>query len=82
MPKTLSDRVRKAQPFPGTLHQDAFQRNAFTYGVAFFQHGFLDQAAQSFQQVIAAKPDDPDALYNLGTLYLRRNALPEAKQYL
>lgn len=81
-PETASDRVRKALPFPGTLYQDTFQRNAFTYGVAFFQQGFLDQAAQSFQQAIAAKPDDPDAYYNLGTLYLRRNSLEEAKKHL
>ncbi len=81
-PKTAADRTRKALPFPGTLYQDTFQRNAFTYGVAFFQHGFLDQAANSFQHVIAAKPDDPDAYYNLGTLYLRRNSLAEAQKYL
>jgi tetratricopeptide (TPR) repeat protein len=81
-PVTASDRAHKALPFPGTLFQDTFQRNAFTYGVAFFQHGFLDQAAQSFQQVIAAKPDDPDAYYNLGTLYLQRNSLAEAQKYL
>ncbi len=77
-----SERIRTALPFPGTLHQDAFQRNAFTYGVGFFQHGFLKPAEQSFKQAIAAKPDDPDAYYNLGTLYLRRNSLLEAQQYL
>ena len=82
IPKDLADRSRKALPFPGTLHQDSFQRNDFTYGVAFFQHGFLDQAADSFQQVIAAKPDDPDAYYNLGTLCLRRNATQDARKYL
>jgi tetratricopeptide (TPR) repeat protein len=82
VPKTPADRIRKALPFPGTLHQGTFQRNAFTYGVAFFQHGFLDQAAQSFQQVIATRPDDADAYYNLGTLYLRRSSLQEAQQYL
>ena len=81
-PKSPADRVRKALPFPGTLHQDTFQRNAFTYGVAFFQHGFLDQAAESFKQVIAQKPDDPEAYYNLGTLCLRRNSLEEAQKYL
>jgi Flp pilus assembly protein TadD/peroxiredoxin len=81
-PETASDRIHKALPFPGTLYQDTFQRNAFTYGVAFFQHGFLDQAAQSFQRVIAAKPNDPDAYYNLGTLYLQRNSLAEAQKYL
>jgi Flp pilus assembly protein TadD/peroxiredoxin len=82
VPTTPADRLRKALPFAGTLHQDAFQRNAFTFGVAFFQHGFLDQAEQSFKQVIAVSPDDPEAYYNLGTLYLRRNSLEQAHQYL
>ena len=50
--------------------------------MAFFQHGFLDQAADSFQQVIAEKPNDPDAYYNLGTLCLRRNATQDARKYL
>ena len=59
-----------------------FQRNDFTYGVAFFQHGYLEQAEASFKQVIATKPDDPEAYYNLGTLYLRRNALDDARTYL
>jgi Flp pilus assembly protein TadD/peroxiredoxin len=82
-PRTPEERMRKALPFPGTLHEkDAFQRNDFTYGVALFQRGYLDQAAASFQQVIAAKPNEPEAYYNLGTLYLRKNALAEARQYL
>lgn len=81
-PNNPEDRLRKSLPFAGILCQDTFQRNAFTYGVAFFQHGFLDQAAQSFKQVVAAKPDDADAYYNLGTLDLRRNSLLEARQYL
>jgi tetratricopeptide (TPR) repeat protein/peroxiredoxin len=74
--------IRRALPFDGTLYQDVFQRNDFTYGVAMFQRGYLDQAAASFKQVIAAKPQDPEAYYNLGTLYLRKNAWQEARQYL
>jgi Flp pilus assembly protein TadD/peroxiredoxin len=81
-PNTPADRAHRALPFGGTLYLDAFQRNAFTYGVAFFQRGYLDQAEASFKQVIAAKPDDPEAYYNLGTLYLRRNAFQDARQYL
>ncbi len=77
IPGTPADRVRKALPFAGTLFQGTFQRNDFTYGVSFFQHGYLEQAEASFKQVIAAKPDNPEAYYNLGTLYLRRNAFPE-----
>jgi len=82
IPMSEADRTRKALPFAGTLYQDVFQRNDFTYGVAMFQRGYLDQAAASFKQVIAAKPQDPEAYYNLGTLYLRKNSPQEARQYL
>jgi tetratricopeptide (TPR) repeat protein len=82
IPATAQARQSKALPFPGVLVQDSFQRNDFTYGVAMYQHGYLDQAAESFKQVIAAKPDNADAYYNLGTLTLRRNDFDQARQYL
>jgi tetratricopeptide (TPR) repeat protein len=82
VPETVAARMKKALPFEGTLHQDMFQRNDFSYGVAMFQHGYLEQAAAYFRQVIAAKPEEPEAYYNLGTLYLRRNILPDARRYL
>jgi Tfp pilus assembly protein PilF/peroxiredoxin len=82
IPADQQTRTRRALPFPGLLVQDAFERNDFTYGVALYQHGFLDEAAKSFQQVIAAKPDSANAYYNLGTLNLRRNRPEEAKAYL
>ena len=82
IPMTASDRMQRALPLGGVLYQSAFQRNAFTYGVAMFQHGYLEQATASFQEVIATKPNDPEAYYNLGTLYLRRNDLERARGYL
>jgi Flp pilus assembly protein TadD/peroxiredoxin len=83
LPHTPEQRTRKALPFAGTLYESGgFQRNDFTYGVALFQRGYLEQAAASFQQVIAAKPNEPEAYYNLGTLYLRKNAFARARQYL
>jgi len=82
VPTTRTDRLRSATPFPGTLFQGTFERNDFTYGVALFQHGYLDQAAESFQQVVASKPDNPEAYYNLGTLALRRNDSSGARKYL
>ena len=81
-PTTAAARIQKSIPLKGTLYKDLFGRNDFTYGVAMFQHGYLEQAAESFQQVIAAKPDDPEGYYNLGTLNLRRNDLPQARKYL
>ena len=82
IPSDKNARMHLALPFPGVLVQDTFERNDFSYGVALYQHGFLDQAAESFRQVIASKPDDPNAYYNLGTLNLRRNRLDEARGYL
>lgn len=82
IPQTATDRRSQALPFKGLLVQDEFQRNVFTFGVAFYQNGYLDQAAETFQQVVATKPDDADAYYNLGTLSLRRNDFERARQYL
>src|SRR6266436_4319005 len=83
LPRTPDERTRKALPFTGTLYEkDTFRRNDFTYGVALFQRGYLDQAATAFQQVIAAKPNEPEAYYNFGTLYLRKNDLQRARLHL
>jgi tetratricopeptide (TPR) repeat protein/peroxiredoxin len=82
IPTTTADRMRKALPFGGVPYHDAFQRNDFTYGVALLQHGYLDAAAAAFEQVIAQKPDNPEAYYNLGTLHLRQNNLQQARHYI
>lgn len=82
IPSNAGERFRAALPFPGQLVQDTFQRNDFTYGVAMFQHGYLDQAEAAFLQAIAAKPEDAVAYYNLGTLKLHQNDLKEASRYL
>jgi hypothetical protein len=44
--------MRKALPFEGVLYGDAFHRNEFTYGVAFYQRGYFEQAAASFHLVL------------------------------
>ena len=81
-PATTAERTERAIPFTGKLFQGAFQRNAFTYGVAMFQDGYLAQAEDAFREVIAARPNDPEAYYNLGTLNLRTDHLPEARRFL
>ena len=81
-PKSEAERIKKALPFAGVQPEGGFQRNDFTYGVAMFQRGYLDQAVESFKQVVAAKPQAPEAYYNLGTLYLRRNRFADARRYL
>ncbi len=82
IPRTAQQRQARALPFPGRLAQEDFERNAFTYGVAMYQHGYLQQAAASFKQVIAAQPENAEAYYNLGTLYLRTGQPEQARQFL
>jgi Flp pilus assembly protein TadD/peroxiredoxin len=82
IPRTSEERIRKAVPFSGLIPEGGFPRNDFTYGVAMFEHGYLDQAEESFRQVIAVKPQNAEAYYNLGTLYLRRKSADEARRFL
>ena len=82
VPATAAERLKWAIPFNGELYRGRFARNDFTYGVVLFQQGYLEQARESFEQVVAAKPDDPDAYYNLGTLNLRKNDFAQARRYL
>lgn len=82
IPATPEERMRAALPFKGQLVQDVFARNDFTYGVALFQHGYFNQAEESFQQVVAAHPDNAEGYYNLGTLSLRRGDADQARVYL
>lgn len=81
-PTSQPERVRRALPFPGILPEQKFERNDFTYGIALFQRGYMDQAAESFKAVIATQPTSSEAYYNLGTLCLRTNKLSEARDYL
>ncbi|HWA95687.1 MAG TPA: FG-GAP-like repeat-containing protein [Terracidiphilus sp.] len=82
IPRTSQQRQAHALPFHGQLIQGDFERNVFTYGVAMYQHGYLEQATASFKQVIAAQPENAEAYYNLGTLYLRTHQPDQARQFL
>ena len=82
MPATAEERMRLALPFSGHWYHGTIARNDFTYGVALFQHGYLDQAEDSFREVIAGNPENADAWYNLGTLNLRRGNLEQARHDL
>jgi tetratricopeptide (TPR) repeat protein/peroxiredoxin len=82
LPHSAAERVRKALPFPGTYYGGEFRRNYFSYGVAFSQRGYFDQAVAFFQVVVRDYPDYADAHYNLGTLYLQKKMLSEAREHL
>jgi len=82
LPGSGAERVSKALPFPGTYYGGEFHRNYFSYGVAFSQRGYFDQAAAFFQVVVRDYPYYADAHYNLGTLYLQKKMLTQAREHL
>src|SRR5690625_1399227 len=52
----------------------------FQYGLVMAQNHFLTEAQHILEQVIQKKPKHPDALYNLGMIYLHKNERDNAKE--
>jgi tetratricopeptide (TPR) repeat protein/peroxiredoxin len=73
IPGTVSERLVRALPFPSATHALEFGRNYLSYGVLFFQRGYLDQAEASFQQALRDDPSSAEALYGIGSVYLNQN---------
>jgi tetratricopeptide (TPR) repeat protein len=82
IPSTAEDRARLALPFPGRHYGGEFARNFFTYGTAYFQAGYIDEAIHSFEIVLRSDPNNAQACYNLGTLFLQKNEIEPARQVL
>ena len=75
IPRTPSERLAKALPFPGNSATYEFGRNNLSLGSAFFQHGYFDQAATYFQMDLRSA----EAHYGLGSVYLKQEKRAEAK---
>ena len=82
IPLTVEARLRRALPFEGHYFGNGLHHNYFTYGVAFLQYGYLDQALSSFQQAIARNPAYGASYYNVGLIYLNKGSFDDAKTNL
>jgi tetratricopeptide (TPR) repeat protein len=72
IPQTTEQRLAKALPFPGNAETYEFGRNNLSLGSAFFQRGYYDQAAASFQIALRDDPSSAEAQYGLGSVYLKQ----------
>ena len=79
IPRTDPERLARALPFAGVTDTFEFGRNHLSYGSVFFQRGYYDQAALSFQLALRDDPSSAEALYGLGSAYLNQQKTAEAR---
>ncbi len=80
IPRTPGARLAAALPFPGVSESYEFGRNYLSYGANFFQRGFFEQAAASFQSALRDDPTSAEACYGLGSAYLSLERIAEARE--
>jgi tetratricopeptide (TPR) repeat protein/peroxiredoxin len=80
IPLTDAKRLARALPFSGVIETFEFGRNYLSYGSVFFQRGYFDQAAASFQLALRDNPSSAEACYGLGSAYLNQNKILESRE--
>lgn len=78
-PTTDSERLAKALPFPGVSASYTFGRNYLSLGSIFFQRGYLEPSETYFQAALREDPASAEALYGLGSVYLKQQKNNEAQ---
>ena len=78
-PGSPAERMRLGLPFPGRYFRGALHHNYFTYGVAYLQYEFMDEALQAFEQSIRNGESTGAVYYNVGLIYLNKNNFEEAR---
>ncbi len=79
IPKTPQDRMAKALPFPGVASTTEFIRNYLSYGSIFFERGYPAEAEHFLQLALQDDPDNSEALYGMGSIYLQQQKTDEAR---
>ncbi len=79
IPQTAAERLAQALPFSGMTETSEFRRNYLSYGSAFFQRGYFDQAEASFRLALRDDPSSAEVVYGLGSVYLKQDKTREAR---
>jgi tetratricopeptide (TPR) repeat protein len=80
VPENSAPRLTKALPFPGVIESADFQRNYLSYGSVFFQREYFDQAEAAFRIALRDDPSSAEAVYGLGSVYLKQQKQSEARE--
>jgi Flp pilus assembly protein TadD/peroxiredoxin len=79
IPRTNEQRIAKALPFSGNAATYEFGRNHLSFGSAFFQRGYYEQAEASFRLALRDDSSSAEAHYGLGSVYLKQDKNAEAQ---
>ena len=80
LPGNAAERLAKALPFAGVTSTFDFRRNYLSYGSVYFQRGYYNQAQAWFELAIRDDPSSAEALYGLGSVFLKKDKRAEARQ--
>jgi len=79
IPHTAAELLAKALPFAGVSDTYEFGRNHLSFGSVFFQRGYFEQAEASFRLAFHDDPSSAEALYGLGSVYLKQQKSADAR---
>lgn len=80
LPKSEEQRLERALPFKGVSETFEFGRNYLSYGSIFYQRGYFEQSAKSFEEALRDDPTSAEAAYGLGSAYLSQQKIAEARE--
>lgn len=80
LPTSEQQRLGLALPFKGISETFEFGRNYLSYGSIFYQRGYFEQSAKSFEEALRNDPTSAEAAYGLGSAYLSQQKIAEARE--
>ena len=78
-PKTAAERMARGLPFAGVSATYEVGRNYLSFGAAFFERGYMEQAEEFFHQAEKEDPGGAEPLYGLGSVYLEQKKSNQAR---
>ena len=81
-PRSAEERFARALPFPGPYYGAPMTHDYLSFGIAFTEYGYVDEAQNAFQRAIDGNPGLQVAWFNLGTIYLNKKMYAEARKCL
>ena len=79
IPRTAEARMERGLPFAGVATTTEFTRNYLSCGSIFFERGYMSEAEHFLQLALRDDPDNSEALYGLGSIYLAQNKTADAR---